>query len=127
MTENLNQTQTPETAPVQEQPEGAAKSHRDLFPTLEEAQGTPAPEGTKLRIYQIFQDGVSLGFTWGSSPEVAIAGAARIKGFTASVAEPKAAVTKDLIASRLASFSDEELAALGLSRKTEKKGKKKTA
>lgn len=105
---------------------GKNRAHKAVFKTLTEAQECPPPEGTKLRTYEVSDGGEALGFTWAASPEGAVYNAAKSRGYSARVAEPKAQVTKDVIASRLSQFSDEELEALGLARKAEpKKGKAK--
>jgi hypothetical protein len=63
----------------------------------------------------------SVGFIWARGYDNALAGVARHEGFAASLGGKTAPVTKEAVAAKLATFSDEELAALGLSRK---KGKK---
>ena len=95
-------------------------AHKELFPTLDAAQAVK-PEGGKQRVFEVFKGAASLGFTWGSNVNDAIVTAARTEGFAAKAAGGKAPVTKERVAEKLAEFTDEELAAMGLSRKKPKK------
>lgn len=95
-------------------------AHKDLFPTLADAQAAK-PEGGKQRVFEVFKGAASLGFTWGSNVNDAIVTAARADGFAAKAAGGKGPVTKERVAERLAEFTDDELAAMGLSRKKAKK------
>lgn len=96
---------------------------KTLFKTIEEANAAK-PEGfDKHRVFSVLRDGEVVGYAWARQPNAALAIAAKAHGYAASVSEKKTApVTKEVVAAKLASFSDEELAALGLSRK---KGKGK--
>lgn len=94
--------------------------HKELFPTLADAQAVK-PGSDKLRVFEVFKGAASVGFTWGSNVNDAIVTAARADGFAAKAADGKAPVTKERVAERLAEFTDEELAAMGLSRKKAKK------
>jgi hypothetical protein len=98
------------------------RATKTLFPTLEAAQASK-PESDKQRIFEVLKDGRVLGYGWGNSVNEALVTAARQDGYTARVAEPKGAgpLTKERVAARLSEFTDEELAAMGLSRK---KGRK---
>jgi hypothetical protein len=97
-------------------------AHRGRFVTLQEAQAVK-PASDKQRIFEVSKGGSGLGFTWASSVNEAIVAVARLDRYTARVAEPKdgGPLTKERVASKLAEFTDEELAAMGLTRK---KGKK---
>jgi hypothetical protein len=94
-----------------------------VFATLEQAQAVGPEDEGKLRVFKVFKGGASLGFPWGTQVSDAIIQAARRDGSTARVAERKGSgpLAKERVAARLAEFSDEELAAMGLARK---KGKK---
>jgi hypothetical protein len=98
------------------------RATKTLFPTLEAAQAAK-PESEKQRVFEVLKDGRVLGYGWGNSVNEALVTAARQDGYTARVAEPKGAgpLTKERVAARLSEFTDEELAAMGLSRK---KGRK---
>jgi hypothetical protein len=76
-----------------------------------------------MRVDEVLKDGTGRRFSWGGGVNDAIIQAARVDGYTARMAEPKSGrpITKKRVAARLAEFSDEELAAMGLSRR---KGKK---
>lgn len=95
-------------------------AHKELFPTLDEAQ-TAKPQGGKQRVFEVFKGATSLGFTWGSNVNDAIVNAARTEGFAAKAADGKAPVTKERVVAKLAEFTDEELAEMGLSRKKSRK------
>jgi hypothetical protein len=104
------------------------ESRRKLYDTLEAAKAeVPQGKGGKPfqgRVYAVKNAAGELaGFAWGNSVDGAIVTAARAAGWSAEVAEPKGGgpVTKERVAVKLAEFSDEELAEMGLSRK---KGKK---
>jgi hypothetical protein len=49
---------------------------------------------------------------------------ARIDGYSLSTGKATAPVTREAVAAKLAEFTDEELAAMGLTRKPQKGGKK---
>jgi hypothetical protein len=53
-----------------------------------------------------------------------LAALARRDGYTVSTGSKTAPVTKEAVAAKLAEFTDEDLAALGLSRKPHRGGKK---
>jgi hypothetical protein len=60
---------------------------------------------------------------WANGYDNSLSIAARIDGYTATTGQT-APVTKEAVAAKLAAFSDEELAALGLSRKPQKGSRK---
>ncbi len=98
-----------------------SKAHLEVYATLVECQAI-TPPSDKFRTFEVSKDGEVVGYTWASGVGSATQNAAKAAGYTACVAESKrgGAVTKEKIASRLAEFTDEELAALGLSRKKAK-------
>jgi hypothetical protein len=97
-------------------------AHRQVFPTLDDARACK-PESERLREFEVFEDDKSRGFVWAGSVNEALVVLARQDGYSAKVAEPKAGgpFTKEKVAARLGDFTDEELAAMGLSRKKAKK------
>ena len=119
MSDEVNNPTNPTAA------EKAAQSelrHKAIFPTLEEAQAVKPPSD-KFRVFKVTTpDGVER-FAWAHSVNDALSLVSRADGWEAAVAEPKGGgpVTKEKVAARLAEFTDEELAVMGLSRK---KGKK---
>lgn len=99
-------------------------AHKGTFATLEEAKAVKPPsDKAAWRVFIVTDKGGGESFTWGFSADMALANCAREDGYTARVAEPKGAgpLTKERVAAKLAEYTDEELAAMGLSRK---KGKK---
>jgi hypothetical protein len=104
---------------------GSKKAPRVLYREEEEAK-THDPGNDKQRLYRVEKDGEVVGFAWSNSLDGALVAAARADGYTAGVNEPKGTgpLTKERAAAKLAELSDEELAELGLSRKTTKKGRK---
>jgi hypothetical protein len=97
-------------------------AHKGCFPTLEAAQQV-TPPSDKFRVFIVTDPAGEERYTWAQSVDMALVNAARGDNWKARVAEPKGAapMTKERIASKLAEFTDEELASKGLSRK---KGKK---
>jgi hypothetical protein len=98
-------------------------AHRAIFATKEEAKGT-APEGEhKLRVFELFKGAKSIGFTWANDVGTSLCNLARAEGYTARLAEPKGhgPLTPERAATKVLELSDEELAALGLSRRKAKK------
>jgi hypothetical protein len=93
-----------------------------MYPTLEAAQQV-TPPSEKFRIFAVTDPAGEERYTWAHNGQMAITNAAQADGWKVRVAEPKGAapMTKERIASKLAEFTGEELAAMGLSRK---KGKK---
>ncbi len=109
--------------------EEADKAPKTVYATKDEAVKAWKPTG-KYRVFEIFQEEegkeepTSLGFVWGRGYDNAIAKLARTKlGMSASHAngdgttrtrKPSEAVVKDV----LATYTEEQLAALGLARAT---------
>jgi hypothetical protein len=96
-------------------------AHKASFLRLEDAKGVKAPSDN-FRVFTVTDEDGKQVYAWGQSGDNAIAVAARAAGWKAEVAEPKGnALTKDRVAAKLAEFTDEELAAMGLTRKKVKK------
>src|SRR5262245_7437969 len=90
-----------------------------LYPTRADAEANKPAEGKK-RLFEISKNGTAVGWLWANGYDNALAAAAKVDGYSVSTGN-NAPVTKEAVASKLAEFSDAELAVLGLSRK---KGKK---
>lgn len=91
----------------------------EYYATREAAQAAWKPVG-KEKIFEIAHNGEGKGYLWAHSYDNALARAARMGGYAASLTSaPKISEAQlaAAVTSRLAMFSDEELAALGLSRK----------
>jgi hypothetical protein len=76
--------------------------------------------GDKQRVFEVCKGDAVIGFCWASNGNDAICTAARLDGYSASVADKKGEVTKDDVAAKLSQFTDEELEVMGLSRKKQK-------
>jgi prepilin-type processing-associated H-X9-DG protein len=96
---------------------------KKLYATREEANAaSPGPDKPRMKLFEVNQHGTSRGFAWADGHAGAIVIAARQDGFAARLADSKGGLfSKERIASRLAEFTDQELAELGLSRKKVKK------
>jgi hypothetical protein len=89
---------------------------RKLFATREEAEAAkPANPPKNTKAFQISEGDQVLGWILAIGYDPAISRAAQLAGYSASTGKTKE-VTKDAVAAKLASFSDDELAAMGLSR-----------
>jgi hypothetical protein len=121
MSENSTASSSTENGSV----EGSTKAraaHKAVFPTAEQAKAV-TPPSERFRVFAVTGPAGAKVFTWAQSVDMAIVHAARTDGYAARVAEPKGGgpLTKERVAAKLAEFTDEELAAMGLTRK---KGKK---
>jgi hypothetical protein len=95
-----------------------------LYPTRAEAEAAKPADATKsLRVFEVAKAGASLGFMLGRGYDPCLAALARKDGYTVSLGN-SAPVTKEAVAAKLAEFSDDELAAMGLSRKPAKGARK---
>jgi hypothetical protein len=109
-----NTTTTEQT--VETNSEATAK----LYATRAECEANKPTDATKNhKPYEISKNGAVVGWIWARGYDNALAGAARIDGYTASLGN-SATVTKAAVAAKLLEFSDDELAAMGLSRKPAK-------
>jgi hypothetical protein len=84
----------------------------------------PADAPKSLKPFEVLQDGTSKGWVLARGYDNALSVVARLEGFTVSTGKATAPVTKETIAAKLAEFTDDELLALGLSRKPQKGAKK---
>jgi hypothetical protein len=88
-----------------------------LYATKAEAQADkPANAPENLRPFEVMHNGISKGWVLARWTAHAIEQVARLDGYSASVGGGKE-VTKDMVAAKLALFTDAELEAMGLSRK----------
>jgi hypothetical protein len=101
-----------DTAPATLYPDKAA---------AEAARPTDAPKS--LKPYEVSKNGTVVGWMLGRGYDPCLAQLARRDGYTVSTGIKQAPVTKEAVASKLAEFTDAELAALGLTRKPQR-GKK---
>jgi hypothetical protein len=93
-----------------------------LYATKAEAEAAKPTEGKK-RLFAVAKDGGTR-WVWANGYDNSLALVARSLGYTVSQGSKSAPVTKEAVVAKLAEFSDDELAALGLSRKPAKGGKK---
>jgi hypothetical protein len=111
-------------AAVENNGEATEAQATKLYATKAECEANKPKDASKnLKPFEVSKGGTVLGWCWARWTEHAIAVAARLDGYTASVGTKTAPVTKETVAAKLATFSDEELAAMGLTRKPQK-GKK---
>jgi hypothetical protein len=95
-----------------------------LYQTKAEAEANKPADATKNhRVFEVAKSGTTAGFIWARGYDNALALVARLDGYSASLGNSPA-VTKEAVAAKLATFTDDELAAMGLSRKPVGKGKK---
>jgi hypothetical protein len=86
-----------------------------------------APSGNgREAVFEVLKDDAAIGYCWAArqgGTAVAVLAATRRDGYIARIAEPKAGgpMTKEKVAAKLATLTDDELAEMGLTRK---KGKK---
>lgn len=92
-----------------------------VYATREECEAAKPTELGKKKLYCVTRPDGSTCWLWTDGYASAAYTVARIDGYTVSTAGKTKEVTKEAVAAKLASFTDEELQALGLSRK---KGKK---
>jgi hypothetical protein len=110
--------------------EPTSASAKKLHATREEANAAkPADAPKRIKLFEVIRNGQSLGFVWTDGHAGAVVIAAREAGYTATLADKKGGgfFSKEMIASRLGAFTDEELAEMGLVRgsKQERKSGKK--
>ena len=92
-----------------------------LYPTKAEAEAAKPTDAPKsLKVFEVRKDGAVLGFMLSRGYDPCLAALARKDGYAVSLSTTPA-VSKEAVAAKLVEFSDDELAAMGLSRK---KGKK---
>ena len=104
MSANTNAVETPEVAPVK------------LFPSRSEAEANkPAEAAKSLRVFELLKAGKSLGYLWARSYESALSVGGRMENYSVTAANSKP-ISKEAVAAKLAELTDDELAAMGLSR-----------
>jgi hypothetical protein len=88
----------------------------------EAAKSADAPKG--LKPMEVRKGGAVLGWINARGYDHGLAIVARIDGYSLSTGKAMAPMTKEAVAAKLATFTDDELAAMGLARKPQKGGKK---
>src|SRR5262249_2258135 len=125
MSENTN-TQDQNTN-TQEAPEvqatEAADEQRKLYATREDAEKEkPAKAGKNAKVYTGTKGGTVVGDIWANGYGDCNTWTARTEGYSFSTGTT-APITREAVAAKLATFTDAELAAMGLSRSKKGKGK----
>jgi hypothetical protein len=88
-----------------------------LYATKAEAEAAKPTDAPKsLKPFEMLHNGTSKGWVMARGYDNALSIVARIDGWTASTGVKAAVVTKEAVAAKLAAFSDDELAAMGLTR-----------
>jgi hypothetical protein len=110
---------------TQVQANGAtADTPAKLYATRSEAEANKLADAPKsLKVFEVAKAGATLGFMLGRGYDPCLAALARKDGYTVSLGN-SAPVTKEAVAAKLNEFTDDELAAMGLSRKPAKGSKK---
>jgi hypothetical protein len=104
----------------QEQEQGQEQGQVKLFSTKEECEAAkPTGDGVakNLRPFEVSKAGTAVGWVLARGYDHGLAMVARLEGYTVSLGNKSAPVTKEAVAAKLAEFTDDELAAMGLSRK----------
>jgi hypothetical protein len=92
-----------------------------MYATRSEAEANKPTDAPKsLKVFEVSKDGGVLGFMLGRGYDPCLAALARKDGYAVSLGS-SAPVTKEAVAAKLPEFTDDELAAMGLSRKKAKK------
>jgi hypothetical protein len=93
-----------------------------LYATRQECEAAKQAGASKaLRPFEVLHNGTSKGWVLARGHSNAIEQVARLDGYSASTGKATAPVTKEAVAAKLATFTDDELSAMGLSRKKAKK------
>ena len=86
-----------------------------LYTTRADAEAAkPADASKALRPFEVLHNGTSKGFVLARGHGAAIEQVARLDGYSATTGKPPVPVTKEAVVAKLASFTDDELAAMGL-------------
>lgn len=102
----------------------ATEAQAKMYATRGEADAAkPADAPKSLKVFEVSKAGAMVGFMLGRGYDPCLAALARRDGYLVSTGN-SAPVTKETVAAKLAEFSDDELAAIGLSRKPQKGAKK---
>jgi hypothetical protein len=95
---------------------GGNDTPRKLYQTRSDAEANKPADATKnSKVYEVAKGGAVLGYLWAQGYADCAQWAARTEGFKFSLGKTKE-VTKEAVVAKLATFSDDELAAMGLSR-----------
>jgi hypothetical protein len=122
MADNTNTQDQGTQGQVQDQGNAADATPAKMYATRAEAEANKPADATKShKPYEVSKGGAAVGWIWARGYDNALALTARIDGYSVSTGGKVAPVTKEVVASKLAEFSDDELQALGLSRKKAKK------
>src|SRR5256885_627491 len=95
-----------------------AEETTKFFATREECEANKPKDVGKKQVYGVSKDGKTR-WLWAAGYVNAIDAAARADGYMVSKGNKKE-VTKEAVAAKLAEFTDDELAAMGLSRRKTK-------
>ncbi len=117
--------QNTNAGPGQDQGSADDMSPAKLYPTRAECEAAKPADATKnYRVFEVLLNGTSKGWLWARGYDNALARAARADGYTVSIGKATAPITEEAVAVELATFTDDELAAMGLARKPTGKGRK---
>jgi hypothetical protein len=95
-----------------------------LYASKVDCEANKPSDATKNhKPYEVSKNGTVLGWLWARGYDHALALTARSEGYSASVGNA-APVTKEVVAAKLAEFSDADLADLGLKRQPQKGAKR---
>jgi hypothetical protein len=103
--------------------EGAAMPCKLYAARADAEAAKPADAPKSLKPFEVLQNGTSKGWVLARGYDNGLAILARIDGYSLSTGKA-APVTKEAVAAKLAEFSDDELASMGLSRKPQKGARK---
>src|SRR5262245_31460863 len=107
---------TPAQATATDQATTADATPAKLYASKAEAEAAKPTDATKNhKVYEMAKAGAVVGYLWARGYDNALALTARIDGYTASLGS-SAPITKEAVLAKLATLSDAELTALGLSR-----------
>jgi hypothetical protein len=100
---------------------GADDTPAKLYPTKADAEASRTADAPKsLKPFEVLHNGTSKGWLLARGHAHAIEQVARLDGYSASLGTKTAPVTKEAILAKLSELSDDELKALGLTRKPQR-------
>src|SRR5436853_6645870 len=112
----MSDTNTQDQATVEPETNGEATVAK-LYATRTEAEAAkPADAPKSLKPFEVLQNGTSKGWVLARGYDNALSIIARLDGYTVSTGSSPV-VTREAVAAKLATFTDDELAAMGLSRR----------
>jgi len=89
-----------------------------MYATRDECETAKPADATKsLKPFEVLQHGTSKGWVLARGYDNALSIIARLDGYSVSTGTKTQPITKEAVAAKLAEFSDDELKALGLTRK----------